>query len=294
MKAQIKRLYQFLPFKKELFIVLKQFWIPSFYKRLHFKGPFRISVGENHSFAMHHHNRYGLETEYFWHGLQGWESASIEVWAKLCAEAKVILDIGANEGIYSLLSKCLSPRALVIAFEPLPSAFAMLKANVTLNNYDIECEERAVSDFDGKGALFSSSEEYSTEATLDRSSINVYGLQSWQVDIVKLSTVIESLHLEHIDLIKIDVERAEPGVLKGMGEYLSRFRPSILIEVLNDQIGKEIEDIVRGLNYVYFDINDDSRNGPKDIKKVSRICKARCLNYLLLTPEKALEVGLMK
>ena len=39
--------------------------------------------------------------------------------------------------------------------------------------------------------------------------------------------------------MKIDVETHEPAVLKGMGEYLRSFRPTMLIELLNDEVAQQ-------------------------------------------------------
>jgi len=88
------------------------------------------------------------------------------------------------------------------------------------------------------------------------------------------------------------VEGAEPAVLRGMGPLLARFRPSLLVEILSDEAGREIESITKELGYLYFDINDDTRNGPRDVKRVESIRKSRCLNYLLVLPEAARRIGI--
>lgn len=290
MRLTLKSLYQKLPLKKQIFILIKAFGTPSFYKRLHFGGTFRVDVGPRHSFLLRNHNRYGLETEFFWQGIDyAWEPASLAAWIKLCEGAEVILDVGASEGVYSLVAKCLRPSASVVAFEPLPAAFAVLEGNVQLNHYDITCLQLAVSDLNGDAQFFSKGEGFTTEGSLLNAAT---GGVTQRVAVKRLDNVIRELGLRRLDLMKLDVEGVEPQALRGMGEYLRLFKPTLLVEVLNDEVGKEVEGLVRDLGYVYFDINDDPRIGPMMMRRVSSIRKSICLNYLLIMPEVASRVGL--
>jgi Met-10+ like-protein len=49
------------------------------------------------------------------------------------AESILIIDVGAGIGDFSVLAASRFPRATVLAFEPSPSTFALLQANVTRN-----------------------------------------------------------------------------------------------------------------------------------------------------------------
>ena len=65
------------------------------------------------------HYGFQLENEIFWSGLtNGWEKISTRLWIELSKNSKVIFDIGANTGIYSLVSKSINPTSQVFAFEP--------------------------------------------------------------------------------------------------------------------------------------------------------------------------------
>lgn len=289
MRQLLKSAYAAIPFKHQMFSLLKKVWIPSFYGRLWFDAAFRVAIPDTPGFLMQHHNRWGVETTYFWFGIdKGWESASIAAWIALCRDADVILDIGAAEGIYSLVAKCLRPSSRVLAFEPLPGAFNVLENNMRLNNYDVECLPMALSDFTGRARFYVDS-PLSNEGSLVQGGSR-HDAQT--VDVSTLAEVIRSRGLDQLNLVKIDVEGAEAQVFRGMEEYLQRFRPSILVEVLNDDIGRDIEDMVGALNYKYYDLNDDFRKGPLGLRGVLGIRKATCLNYLLLQPEVALRLGL--
>jgi hypothetical protein len=112
------------------------------------------------------------------------------------------------------------------------------------------------------------------------------------VQVTSVERIFQRERLCRLDLLKIDVEGAEPRVLRGMGSLLARFKPSLLIEVLSDEAGAEIESQIDGLGYLYFDINDDSPNGPRDLRQVEHIRKGRCLNYLLVQPKIARQIGI--
>ena len=288
-KASLKTVYRHLPGKAALFSELKRFWIPEFYRRLQFNGPFTVRIDPSHAFRMQHYDQYGIETEIFWKGLDdAWESVSIFLWKQLIRPGALVLDIGANQGLYALITKCLCPSARVLAFEPLPSAFLALQANVALNNFNIECLEIALADFDGEAKFYSPATNLATEGSLIASEVDQANLKVQRVRAGRLASLIETHCLAHVDLMKIDVEGAEAGVLSGMGSYLRQFRPAILVEVLRDGVGSEIEGLMRGLDYVYLDINDDPRNGPLGWRQVDHIKKATCLNYFLLPREQAM------
>jgi hypothetical protein len=58
--------------------------------------------------------------------------------------------------------------------------------------------------------------------------------------------------------------------------------------VLNDEIGKQIEKIVQGNNYLYFNI--DEQGG---IRRTESILKSDRYNYLLCQREMAHSIGLI-
>ena len=87
-----------------------------------------------HSFNIIHFGT-EIENDIFWKGLTGgWEKISMKLWMQLCRKAKVILDIGANTGIYALTAKAVKPESSVFAFEPLHRMCDKLKRNVRMIN----------------------------------------------------------------------------------------------------------------------------------------------------------------
>lgn len=284
MNPLVKAAYRSLPLKRELFTAIRAFGVPSSYRRMYFKGAFQLDIDASHSFRMNQHNRYGIETELFWHGLrEGWETASLSIWMQLCRGARGLLDIGAAEGLYALTARCLNQEARVLAFEPLAQPHAELSDNVALNDFAVEIHETALSNFIGQAPFYTQAES-SNEGSLQPTTTE--GLASALVPVTTLAAIIEGRRLAHVDAMKIDVEGAEPEVLEGMGQHLSRFRPAMIIEILNDDVGRRVEQLVAGLDYAFFDVNDDRRKGPRTARRVQHIRKATCLNYALIPEDR--------
>lgn len=275
-KKIFKGFYNFIPFKQQIFSILKIFWTPpeSIFKHLHFKGKFKVKINQSKSFMLNH---FGLqyENEIFWMGWKhNWEKESIKVWGKLCKDSQIILDIGANTGIYSLVAKTINPNSKVYAFEPELFFYDMLQKNNSLNNFDIQSYPKAISNYDGDIII----EAFSGQS------------KSFTVESITLDTFIKQNEIKKIDLIKIDVETHEPKVLEGFINHLSTFRPTLLIEILNNDIAEIVYNQVRELGYLYFNI-DERGNG--SIRQTDIIEKSDYYNYLLCSPETANKIGLL-
>lgn len=291
MKEVFKILYNLFPFKRRLFHLLRPFNIPhKIYQHLHFKGLITIKTDDTHKMKMFHHG-YQLENNIFWQGIKGWEKLTLEIWIKLSKQSNVILDIGANTGLFALLSKSLNPSAKVFAFEPVDFVFKKLEENCALNEYDIQCEQIAISNSDGKATLYIPDSEHVYSVAVNKNLNNPdVKYNEVQVETTRLATYIENNKIDHIDLIKIDVETHEPEVLEGLCPYIERFKPTLLIEILNDDIGKRVQDLISGLNYLYFDIDDSNEITPT---KVDNIKKSSQWNYLVCQPEVASNLNLI-
>ena len=290
MKDLLHSIYNLLPFKKQLFTFLKKLWQPgeNIFRHLSFKGVFTVQLKNNRSFKINHFG-FIIENEIFWKGLDGgWEKESIGLWQKLCETSHVILDIGANTGVYSLIAKAVNPSSTVYAFEPVKRVFDKLQQNIRLNGFDIMAVEKAVSNSEGTAVIYDPQDEHVLSVTVNKN------LASPDIKVVEqkiftttLDSFIRENNLTAIDLIKIDVETHEPEVLEGFSEYLMKFKPTLLIEILDDGIGKKIENILRDSGYNYYNIDENA-----GIRKVSSITKSDYFNFLLCTSETAARIGI--
>ncbi|HSY60471.1 MAG TPA: FkbM family methyltransferase [Cytophaga sp.] len=290
MKVLLKKIYSILPFKKEAFTLLKLIWAPdeSIYRHLYFKDVFTVKVNSTKKFKIKHYG-FELENIIFWSGLtKGWEKESIKLWIKLCKEADVIVDIGANTGIYSLVAKTIKPAATVYAFEPVNRVYKKLIENIQLNNFDIHAYEQAASNTCGTATIYDTDSEHTYSVTVNKNMFsNETNVIESTIETITLDSFIKKNKIEKIDLIKIDVETHEAEVLEGFSDFLSAHKPSMLIEILTDEIGKKIETLVKDMNYLYFNI-DEAGN----IRQVPNLSKSDFYNYLFCNPQTADKLNL--
>ena len=293
MRNILRKIYSGLPLKRQALHFLRRVYRPSkaLYKHLHFDGVMSVPVGNDRSFLMHHYG-YELENAVFWEGLEdGWEKTSVGLWSRLASDASVILDVGANTGVYSLIAKAVNPEATVVAFEPVERVFSKLEHNVEINGFDVLCLPFAASNSDGEATVYDLPTEHVYSVTVNKN------IHDPAVDVIpttirttRIDSVIEQYQLGSIDLLKIDVETHEPEVLEGLGKYLREFRPTMLIEILTDEVGRRVEAALEGCNYVYFNIDEDL----DAVRLVTQITKSDCYNYLVCDRKIAVNLGLMR
>lgn len=248
-RAAARTIRDALPFKRQAFQALRSVWSPpqSVHRHLTFQGPFRVRAGRS-SFLIDHFGQQ-VENSLFWAGYGGgYEGTSLLLWAMLAGHSRCILDIGANTGVYALAAAAVNPSASVHAFEPIERIFRRIERNVALNGFPIHCHQVALSDQAGTLPMLDSDSEHEYSASFDAVMFRDCPSVIRQVETRRL----DSYRLTP-DLIKIDVERHEPAVLRGMD--LAN-RPTILIEILDAAIGAEVEAIVAPQQYDFYRVDE--------------------------------------
>ena len=291
MKKIIKVIYGIIPFKKWLFLFLKTFWSPpkTIYQHLHFKDTFTVTLNPKKYFRIKHYG-YEIENEIFWNGIfNGWEKESMKIWAALSEKSNFILDIGANTGVYSLVAKSMNPAAEVFAFEPVNRVYKKLVANAEINSYDIKCYEKAVSNTDGEAVIYDLPTEHTLSVSVnqDLTPTNTTSIPT-KIETITLSSFIMENNLTEIDLIKIDVETHESEVIEGFGDLIFDMQPTLLIEILNDEIAQSIEEKIAKIGYLYFNI--DENNG---IRRTQHLSKSDFYNFLICKESIAIDLNLI-
>ncbi len=230
------------------------------------------------------HYGFQVENEIFWNGIfDGWEKVSLQLWSELCQRSQTIMDIGSNTGVYALLAKTIQPDANIFAFEPVERVFKKLLYNNEINDYDITCEQTAVSNYDGAAIIYDKDTAHTYSVTVNKDlSINQDDSIPVKINTIRLDTYIEQKKISKIDLLKIDVEAHEVEVLKGFRRYIKEFEPTFIIEVLSDEVAEGIQNLIADINYVYFTIDEKS-----GIKRVSQLSKSDYYNFLICKPEMA-------
>lgn len=144
----------------------------------------------------------------------------------LLADARVVVDVGANVGIHTIWYLREFPFAHVHAIEPQSVMFNLLRHNVdawsmahrvTLHNFTLGHQDGEVSMARESDVLRPTGFHYGALSV---------GENGERVGMRRL----DSLNLESCDFVKVDVEGFEPLVLIGAQETLKRFRPVLLLE----------------------------------------------------------------
>lgn len=184
---------------------------------------------------------------------------------RLLRPGDTFIDIGANMGIYALLAaKKVATTGQVHAFEPSPREWKRLQENIALNHLQqIRANPCAVSNQLGTLTLKIASDKHAGHNTL--ASRLPYGgptLGLQPVPVTTLDHYCQENKLTQVDLIKIDVEGAEAFVLAGARETLKRFRPHLIIEVLDGAlachgvVASEIESMLRDCGYEFYSVSE--------------------------------------
>ncbi|NED99069.1 FkbM family methyltransferase [Phytoactinopolyspora halotolerans] len=206
-------------------------------------APARVHEVEAHmagvSFVMKDPDRCVIAKELYWgHGVRPRpaDQLALDVFAALAKDAKLILDVGAYTGLFSILGARVAEDAQVHAFEVVPAVAKAALDNVVANDLlrrvtvhiqgvgkDGDSTRIAVGD--GGSAL---PDFYSTELYFEHGvDVPVYSLDAI------MHSMPESVR-GAATLVKIDVEGTEDVVLQNAQEFLEANRPDILCEVLPD------------------------------------------------------------
>lgn len=217
----------------------------------------------------------------YWRGLTAWEAETIPVFYQLAKNARVVLDIGANTGFYSLLACAANPDAEVFSFEPVPKVFSCLSNNIAVNGYQSRCHAvaAAVSNNEGQADFCELDEDVPTA-----SSLEVTGYRGNKGRVIKVNAItIDTfdLPLELVDLVKIDVETFEDVVLEGMAVCLEKHPPTMIVECNYDGPFHEVENILRCYGYTFGHLTAD---GLRIMQHILPDPKGKFLNFLCLPP----------
>jgi FkbM family methyltransferase len=185
------------------------------------------------------------------------EIAFLDYLAKNYNNQMGILDIGANIGNHSLFFAKFLKCEMVYSFEPFPRNISLLKMN--MRNYADKSKifEIALSDKEGTLPLYNSQAGNFGGFSLHSYSNGSSFIVNPSIDVITL----DSLNLDNISMIKIDVENHENEVLEGAKNTIIRNKPIIFIENLFYNFPNVCpnpnphENIFNSLNYIKKESN---------------------------------------
>lgn len=198
-----------------------------------------------------------------------YEPEQTKLFEEIINPGKIVFDVGAHAGYYTLLSSILvGANGKVVSFEPNPNNYSYLNKNVLINNLsNVTTVESAVSNQKGfcyfETRTGSGTGHFSDEGTL---KVKTKTLD----DFVKEKQLIP-------DYIKIDVEGAELLVLEGASHTLVNNKPVVFLSTHGDEIHKACYYFLSKLNYRFEPILGTDVFATQELvcyPLLSRICHA--------------------
>lgn len=205
-----------------------------------------------------------------------WEN----VYRHFLIKGDICLDIGANEGLHSLImKKIVGPEGKVYAFEPQPDQFRRLAEK---ERDGIVCIHAAMKGYEGNTKIYYSDEDgvsnkfgSSTTVVEDEPALQVQlKSKSIRSATVACTTVAAFCERENLlpDFLKIDTEGAETEIVRGGLSVIKKCRPILLFEYGStpEKLHSELLDILTGCGYGFFIATLGIKNGERQKKEPSK------------------------
>jgi FkbM family methyltransferase len=210
---------------------------------------------------------------------------------KLNKKTSCVVDVGANIGLFALFVNEVSPKAKIICVEPSPMHCWFIEENCS--GFDKNCVivQKGLSDKEGIADFtlypgYSLMSGFHADAHDDRmllaSSISSQMLggsagdrmsdamldwllegklddpQTFECELTTLSAVIEEEGLKKIDLLKVDAEKAETGIMKGICDKDWEIIQQVFVQVHSHEDAKELTAMLKGHG---FDVIEEQEPG---------------------------------
>jgi FkbM family methyltransferase len=148
----------------------------------------------------------------------------------------VVLDGGANEGLFSLYAaRRIKSRGFVLAVEPSTREFERLEANIALNRLEnVRTVKAALGRGIGEARLAVAQARHAGMNAIEAGDSG-QAMADWieSEETVALETIdalVDRCELQRLDLVKLDIEGSEVDALDGARATIERFQPTILLE----------------------------------------------------------------
>ncbi len=176
-----------------------------------------------------------------------------------------LFDVGANQGILSIVGgRQVGPSGQVVAFEGSPRIMRELYTNLSDNHASNVC---VVPSYVGDQHNHMTPVYYRTNSAEADSMVDHDNkpASDW-VKTIRLDQFIDESKLIP-DIIKVDVEGAEPYVLRGLEQHFKNgHRPILILESWRDQ---ESVDILKQYDYAAFDLHTMTKVAMDDVAQLS-------------------------
>jgi FkbM family methyltransferase len=169
-------------------------------------------------------------------------------------EGDVVVDIGANVGIFSLLAKQRGAKR-IIAIEPAPKTFYNLEQNTM--GFGIECLMFAASESTGKKILNFADDGVNSFLESHEDTISAGYAEKVEVNTLDFNGLAEKTGITNIDYLKLDCEGSELEFISTINKEQWNLISRIGLETHSDEIHQGCKEILE--NNGFHLIVDESR-----------------------------------
>jgi len=153
------------------------------------------------------------------------EQLAVQLVTKMCQPGKCFIDVGAHIGSITSAVIRHDPSIKIIAVEPIPEKVVRLRRKFP----SVEVHECALGSQDGEVTFFIDTKQTGYSSLLRPANERASNITEIKVPMRKLDNLVSS---GDIDVIKIDAEGAELGVLHGSTHLLQKNRPVIMFRTI--------------------------------------------------------------
>lgn len=179
------------------------------------------------------------------YGEHGWQEA--EFLKKLVQPGDTVIEVGANIGAHTVgLAKAVGPQGAVHAFEPQRACFALLQAQIALNQLGhVHAQQKGVGK--ERGALWVPKVNYAAPGNFG--GISLATQQAQGSERVEVVTLDDEFGDRPCALLKIDVEGMEEAVIRGGANLIRRQKPVLYVENDRPEKSKALVVAIQELGY---------------------------------------------
>lgn len=229
-----------------------------------------------------------------------WEPQIREIIAQCIGQGGVYIDIGANVGFHALYAAALCGESgHVYTVEPNERLMGILKTNMEVNGFRGRTTfiRKAIDNHEGERKFYLYKGHASMSGFMSESSeFEKVPVQETVVEVTCLDTLFKDLNC--INLLKIDVEGFELGVIKGGGEVLKKTELTVILEwtprLLRERSGEnapeEILSIFKENGYDVYCARYKEPLKKMDIGNVAEIVTKECCDLVFTRKQLQVEM----
>ena len=175
-----------------------------------------------------------LQRQFYFFGTYFLEEATLNCWSDFARSATMVMDVGANAGIYSLAALAANPTSRVHAFEPTPALASRLRETIAINDLkSLYVHELAVARTSGTALLNIWEGEDGSNEGMNFVTVFPKARVTLPIKTISLDDFCTEQGIRQIDLLKLDIQGNEAEALAGARRLFTEGRVGVVFIELN-------------------------------------------------------------